>query len=325
MRCLRYDGAGGPEVIRLAEAPDPVPGPGQVLVRVAAAGLNRADVIQRRGGYPAPAGWPPDIPGLEYAGTVEAVGPGVIRWRVGDAVMGLVGGGAHAELVAVGQDEALPVPAGMDLARAAAVPEAFMTAYDALVTRARTRSGERVLVHAVGSGVGTAAVQLTRWLGAVAVGTSRTADKLERARALGLAEAVLTAEGFSTVPGGPVHVILDVLGGPAFAANLAALAPRGRLVLLGTLQGAEAAGVDLARILRGRLEVIGTVMRSRGAGEREALAREFAARVVPLFAPEGDGPGLAPVIGAEFPMADLARAHRAMERGEVFGKIVLRW
>lgn len=327
MRRIQYAGAGGVEVIVLGEGPAPNPGPRQVLVRVAAAGLNRADVLQRRGGYPAPPGWPPDVPGLEYAGTVEAVGPEATRWQPGDRVMGLVGGGAHAERLAVAEDEAIPVPRGLSFEEAAAVPEAFMTAYDALVTRARVRAGERVLVHAVGSGLGTAAVQLARWIGATAIGTSRTPDKLVRARELGLDLGIDTgAGGFAAALDRPVDVVLDVLGAAAFAENLAVLAPRGRLVLLGTLQGGVAREVDLGRILRQRLEVIGTVMRARPAEERGALAREFSSRVAPLFAAGAAGPAVfRPVIGAVFPVEEIAAAHQAMEANITFGKIVLTW
>ncbi|HMV30897.1 MAG TPA: alcohol dehydrogenase catalytic domain-containing protein, partial [Gemmatimonadales bacterium] len=156
MRSIRYTAAGGPDVIQLRDAPTPEPGPRQVRVRVHASALNRADILQRRGRYPAPAGWPADIPGLEYAGEVEALGPGVTRWQVGDRVMGLVGGGAHAEFVVVHADEAMAIPEGMAYTDAAAIPEAFLTAWDALVARGRLAAGERVLIHAVGSGVGTA-------------------------------------------------------------------------------------------------------------------------------------------------------------------------
>src|SRR3954471_3592169 len=171
MRAVIYEGAGGPEVIAIGEVPRPEVGKDHIRVRVHAAGLNRADLIQRRGQYAARAGWPANIPGLEYAGEVEAVRPGVTRWRVGDRVMGLVGGGAQAEYVVVHQDEALPIPAGLSFEAAAAIPEAFLTAYDALVTRARLQPGERVLIHAIGSGLGTAASQIAKQLGATVIGT----------------------------------------------------------------------------------------------------------------------------------------------------------
>lgn len=325
MRAIVYTAAGGPEVIALRDVPTPEPGAEQVRVRVGAAGLNRADVIQRRGRYPAPPGWPKDIPGLEYAGEVESLGPGVTRWRVADRVMGLVGGGGHAEFVVVHQDEALPIPAGMSLSDAAAIPESFLTAYDALVLRGRLQPGDRVLIHAVGSGLGTAATQLARRLGAGSVlGTSRTGEKLDRARAYGLDIGIDTSHtGFRDAVTPPVNVVLDVLGGPAFADNLAVLAPRGRLVLLGFLLGG-AVQTDIDVILRKRLEVIGTAMRTRALEERVPLVREFTERVIPWFA-GGAGAPLQPVVGATFPMSEMAAAHAFMEQNESFGKIVLTW
>jgi NADPH2:quinone reductase len=326
MRAVIYSGAGGPEVITIGEVPKPEVRPEHIRVRVHAAGLNRADLIQRRGQYPALPGWPADIPGLEYAGEVEAV-RGVSRWKVGDRVMGLVGGGAQAELVTVHQDEALPIPEGMSYAEAAAVPEAFLTAYDALVTRGRLAAGERVLIHAVGSGLGTAAAQIAKHLGATVLGTSRSADKLARALVYGLDSGIDTSRtGFrETLTDDPVHVILDVLGGPAFADNLAVLAPRGRLIMLGHLAGSRAT-TDLVPILRKRLEVIGTVMRTRGLEERIPLVQEFAARILPLFDQRIDHAApLRPVLERTYPMAELAEAHRAMESNETFGKIVVVW
>lgn len=323
MRSIRYTAAGGPDVIQLRDAPTPEPGPRQVRVRVHASALNRADILQRRGRYPAPAGWPADIPGLEYAGEVEALGPGVTRWQVGDRVMGLVGGGAHAEFVVVHADEAMAIPEGMAYTDAAAIPEAFLTAWDALVARGRLAAGERVLIHAVGSGVGTAAVQLAKRLGATAAGTSRSAAKLEQARALGLDEAIDTSgRGFGEQLDQSVDVILDVLGAPAFAANLDALAPRGRLVLLGFLQGATGE-LSLEPILRKRLEVIGTVMRTRSLEERIPLVAAFAAEVLPGFG--GSAVSLRPVVSQVFPFADIVAAHAVMERDENFGKVVLGW
>jgi putative PIG3 family NAD(P)H quinone oxidoreductase len=326
MRAVIYTGAGGPEVITIGEVPKPEVRPEHIRVRVHAAGLNRADLVQRRGQYSAPPGWPADIPGLEYAGEVEAV-RGASRWKVGDRVMGLVGGGAQAELVTVHQDETLPIPEGMSYAEAAAVPEVFLTAYDALVTRGRLAAGERVLIHAVGSGLGTAAAQTAKHLGATVLGTSRSADKLARALVYGLDTGIDTSgTGFrEALANDPVHVILDVLGGPAFADNLAVLAPRGRLIMLGHLAGGRAT-TDLAPILRKRLEVIGTMMRTRGLEERIPLVREFTARILPLFDQRIDHAApLRPVLERTYPMAELAEAHRAMESNETFGKIVVVW
>jgi NADPH:quinone reductase len=325
MRAVIYSGAGGPEVIGIGEVPKPEVRPEHIRVRVRAAGLNRADLIQRRGQYAAPPGWPADIPGLEYAGEVEAV-RGVSKWKVGDRVMGLVGGGAQAELVTVHQDEALSVPAGLSFAEAAAIPEAFLTAFDALVARGRLAAGERVLIHAVGSGVGTAAAQIAKHLGATVLGTSRSADKLARATVYGLDVGIDTSRsGFRDAVGDPVDVVLDVLGGPAFADNLAVLAPRGRLILLGFLAGGRTTA-DLGPILRKRLEVIGTVMRTRGPEERAPLVRTFAERMLPLFdyRVEHAAP-LRPVLERTYPMAELAEAHRALEANETFGKVVVTW
>jgi NADPH2:quinone reductase len=325
MRAVIYSGAGGPEVISIGDVPKPEVRPGYIRVRVHAAGLNRADLIQRRGQYAAPHGWPADIPGLEYAGEVEAVRQ-ASRWKVGDRVMGLVGGGAQAELLTVHEDEALPIPEGLSYTEAAAIPEVFLTAYDALVTRGRLGPGERVLIHAVGSGVGTAAAQVARHLGATVLGTSRSAEKLARALVYGLDVGIDTARGgFVDAVGDPVHVVLDVLGGPAFPDNLAVLAPRGRLVMLGFLAGSRTTA-DLGPILRKRLEVIGTVMRTRTLEERIPLVREFTERMLPLFDQriEHAAP-LRPVLERVYSIGELAEAHRVMEGNETFGKIVVTW
>lgn len=326
MRAIVYTAVGGPEVIAVREVPTPVPGPGQIRVRVKAAGLNRADVYQRRGGYPAPPGWPADIPGLEYAGDVDALGAGVSHWRLGDRVMGLVGGGGQAEAVVVRQQEALPLPANLSYAEGAAIPEVFYTAYDALVARGRLAAGERVLIHAVGSGVGTAAAQIARHLGATVIGTSRSATKLARAQTYGVDVGIDTSRtDFEEAVGDPVHVVLDVLGAGALAANLGVLARRGRLVILGLMAGRRGE-IDLEPVLKKRLEIIGSVMRSRGPEERAALAAEFAERMLPLFEPrDGRAPILRPVLERAYPMERLAEAHEVMERNENFGKLVGEW
>lgn len=321
MRAVLFDGAGGPEVIRLGEVPKPAVAPGQVRVRVHAAALNRADLVQRRGHYPAPSGWPSDIPGLEFAGEVEAVRDDVSRWDVGDRVMGLVGGGGQAEYVVVHEDELIPIPGGIDYAHAAAIPESFLTAYDALSVRARLRAGERLLIHAVGSGLGTAAAQVARRIGVTVIGTSRNADKLARATVFGVDQGIDTSGGsFRDAVREPVDVVLDVLGGRAFGDNLAVLAPLGRLVLLGLLAG-RMAQLDLDLILRKRLQVIGTVMRTRSLDERTALAREFTDVMVPLF----EHGVLRPVVDRVIRMTEVPAAHALLERNETFGKVVAVW
>jgi putative PIG3 family NAD(P)H quinone oxidoreductase len=340
VRAIVYRGAGGVQVISLATVPDPIAGTEQIRVRVRAAGLNRADLLQRQGRYPAPAGWPADIPGLEYAGEVETLGSGVKRWKLGDRVMGLVGGGAQAEFVVVHESEVLAAPEGLSWPDVAAIPESFLTAYDALVTRGRLKAGDAVLVHAVASGLGTAAVQIAKALHARVLGTSRTPAKLAQLEGLGLDLAIDTSGGsFREQLSFPVQVVLDVLGGPAFQDNLAVLAPRGRLVMLGFLQGPLARDANLDVILRKRLEVIGTAMRTRGLEERAQLAAEFSRAVLPLFGPhvlsdepmhsmshpDRRGALLKPIVHRVFPMAEAGGAHEAMERNESFGKIVLVW
>lgn len=327
MRAAWYNGDGDTSVIELRDVAIPAPGPHEIRVRVHAAGLNRADLLQRLGRYPAPPGWPSQIPGLEYAGTVELRGPGASRWQTGDRVMGLVGGGAHAETVVVREEEAMPIPRTLSYAEAAAIPEAFLTAWDALVHRAGVSMGDRVLIHAVGSGVGTAAVQLARMLGARTIGTSRTASKLDRLMELGLDEGIDTSTGpFLAQLGEPVNALIDCLGGPMVNDNLAALLPRGRLVLIGHLLGSRSE-LDLGLVLRQRLEIVGTVMRSRGQAERATLVREFVQEVLPAFviSPGGEGARLRPIVDTVLPMTELARAHQLMEANATFGKVVLTW
>lgn len=325
-RAVKIRGAGGVEVLHIEEIEVREPGPHEVLVEVAAAGLNRADTLQRRGMYPAPPGAPPDVPGLEYAGTVAALGPGVTATKIGNRVMGIVSGGGMATHVVVHEREIVHVPEGLTLEQAAAVPEVFFTAYDALFTQGKLALGETVLVHAVGSGVGTAALQLAHTAGARVIGTSRTQDKLDRCRELGLVHGVL-AEGarfhqavHEHTGGAGVDLVLDVVGAAYLEENVRALAVRGRMVMLG-LMGGMAGSLPLGLMLNKRLTVTGSVLRARPLEEKAALAQELAARVVPLFA-RGQ---LAPVVGEVLPMSEIAAAHERMEKNETFGKIVLRW
>jgi NADPH:quinone reductase len=326
MKAIVITGAGGPDVLRLSEAPEPEAGPGQVAVRVAATAVNRADLLQRQGHYPAPDGWPPHIPGLEYAGVVEALGAGVTGLAPGDRVMGLVGGGAYAERVVVAAGEAVRVPDGLSLEEAAAVPEVFITAQDALATRLCLAPGEALLIHAVGSGVGTAALQLARAWGGRVLGTSRTGWKLDRARELGLDLAMETDDGrfadrvMEATDGRGVDAILDLVGGGYLEENLRSLATLGRQVVVGLTAG-RTATLDLGALLRKRLTLVGTVLRSRPGPERLAVARAFADDVVPLLA---DG-RVRPVIHAILPAADAARAHALVESNQTFGKVVLTW
>ena len=316
---------GAPDVLEIRDVPTPTPALDQVLVRVRASALNRADLLQRRGNYPPPPGAPTDIPGIEFAGEVAALGPGAREWKEGDRVFGLIGGGAHAEYVAVHERTLARVPAALDWATAGAVPEAYMTAHDALL-QADARPGETVLVHAIGSGVGIASAQLARAFGLACLGTARTADKLERARAHGMSAgftagtdlAPLAAFVREHTAGRGVDVVLDLAGGPYAAASLEAMAPGGRLILIGLVAG-NRAELDLGRILRGRLTVRGTVMRARPLEERILVTRRFAREVVPLLATGA----VAPVIDARYPLARIVEAHERLESNVTFGKVVV--
>lgn len=323
---VTHGGVDGLEVRNVADPPSPTAD--RVRVRVHAAGLNRADILQRKGRYPAPPGFPQDIPGLEFAGEVEAIGEEVRAWKVGQRVFGVTAGGAQADLVVVPESTLAEVPAQLDWAQAAAMPEVFITAHDALFTRADLRMGERALIHAAGSGVGTAAVQLAHATGATVFATSRTANKLERLRDLGLGldesiavgddpAAFVKAVRAKTNDAG-VDVILDLVGGPYFPANLEALAPRGRLICVGTTAGARSE-IDLGLVLRKRLQITGTVLRARSIAEKAEATWRFAAHVLPMVEP-----GLVrPVIDRTYPLAEVRAAHERMESNVSFGKIVL--
>jgi NADPH:quinone reductase len=326
MRAVVITAPGGVEVLEVQDRPRPEPGVGQIRVRVHASALNRADLMQREGHYPAPPGAPADIPGLEYAGEVDAVGPGATMWSPGMRVMGIVGGGAHAEHLCVHEREAIPIPGSTSYHDAAAVPEAFLTAYDALVNRAMLRAGERVLVHAVGSGVGTAALQIARAAGATVFGTSRTAAKLERATALGLHHAVDAStdawpQAVAQIAGPEgIHAVIDLVGGDYLGGNLQVLAVRGRLVVVGLTKGSRAM-LDMRTLLSRRITMIGTVLRARPLEEKIALARAFTEQMVPLF----ESGTLTPIVDRVMRFSDIRAAHETMAGDGTFGKIVLRW
>ena len=318
---------GGPDVLEIQDVPKPQPKQDEVLVRVRSTALNRADLLQRLGRYAAPPDAPQNIPGLEFAGDVAEFGANAHRWQIGDRVCGIVGGGAHAEYVTTHQDAVFEVPPNLEWSAAGAVPEVFITAHDAL-QQAGFKAGENVLVHAVGSGVGLAATQLVRALGGRAFGTSRTPDKIERAKQFGLeagyiipdpgALTGLSAFAESVTGRGGFDVVLDLNGGPYFAASLEAMALRGRIVLIGGVAGGKA-DVDLYQILGKRLHIIGTVLRARSLQEKIAITTAFAQEVVPLLANEC----VQSVIDSVFPLEKIADAHRRLESNETFGKVVV--
>ena len=326
MRAVVFDGQGGPEVLRIAELPDPRPSRGEVVVRVRAAAVNRADLLQRRGLYPPPPGTRADAPGLELAGEVAALGEGVTRVAVGDRVMAIAPGEAQAEVAVAHERMLVPVPAALSLEEAGAAMEAFLTAHDALFTIGGLRPGWPVLIHAAGSGVATAALQLVRAAGATAIGTSRTPEKLERARALGLAHGIhvdgarpaFAAEVRRLTGGDGVPLIVDFVGGPYLAENLAALATGGRLVAVGTLGGGSAT-LELPVLMRSRASVVGTVLRARPPEEKIRATRLFTAEVLPLLA----AGRVRPVVDAVYPLDRVREAHERLERNDSFGKLVL--
>lgn len=326
MRAVIITRPGGPEVLELRSVPAPVPGVHEVLVRVHATALNRADLLQRQGKYPAPPGSPQDIPGMELAGEVVGHGPDARRWPVGARVFGIVGGGAYAELVAVHEDALAEIPPGLSWTAAAAVPEAFITAHDALVTQGGMHASDMVLIHAVASGVGLAGVQLARAWGATPYGTTRTADKLSQARDLGLADGIVLTDGLDALEpavkrwtnGHGIDVTLELVGGPYFVASIAAAAHKGRIILVGTMGGATA-DISLGLVMRKRLMIRGTMLRSRSIAEKIDATARFAADVVPLFATKK----IQPVVDCVMPLDQIAEAHRRMESNQTFGKIVM--
>jgi NADPH:quinone reductase len=327
MKAVAITKHGGTEGLEVREVETlPRPTADRVRVRVHAAALNRADVLQRMGHYPAPPGYPQNIPGLEFAGEVDEVGEQAGLWERGQRVFGITAGGAQAEYVVVPENHLAAIPANLDWAEAAAVPEVFITAHDALFTRAQLYPGETMLVHAAGSGVGSAAIQLTRAVGAKAFGTSRSVDKLERAKEFGLSQAVVVSDDPKAfveavekwTAGRGVNVIIDLVGAKYLEANLNALAVKGRLVFVGTTAGTQAM-LDFSIVMRKRLRMVGTVLRARSNEEKATATRLFAEQVIPLLA---DGT-IRPVVDRVYSLEDVRDAHLRMEANENFGKIVL--
>lgn len=327
MRAAVITRTGGPEVLEIHDVPRPIPREGEVLVRVRASALNRADLLQRQGRYPAPPGAPASIPGLEIAGEVDDVAAGVSMWSAGDRVFGIIGGGGNAEYAVIRADELARIPDGMSWEDAAAVPEAFITAHDALMTQAGMRFDETVLVHAAGSGVGLAAVQLVRAFGGRCFGTARSAHKIDRARDYGLADGLVVGDDPAAIAeqvrrwtgDKGVDVVLDLVGGAYMPANVESAAMLGRIILIGLLAG-RSATLNLGTVLTRRLTIRGTVLRTRPAREKAAATEAFAKDVLPLLA-RGD---VRPVVDRVLPLDRIREAHALLESNETFGKVVLR-
>ncbi|MCC6929202.1 MAG: NAD(P)H-quinone oxidoreductase [Gemmatimonadaceae bacterium] len=317
---------GPSDVLELREVPTPTPAAHDVLVRVHASALNRADLAQRVGRYAAPSGVPADIPGLEFAGEIAATGSDVSRWRSGDRVFGLVGGGAHAEYVVVHERTIARIPDALPWHEAAAIPEAFLTAYDAMVTQGAMRAGDFVLVHAVASGVGLAAVQVAKAWGARAFGTTRSADKLAIASSLGMEDGIALPDSPAPLVdavrawsgGNGADVVLDLVGGGYVAPSVDAAAFKGRVILVGAMGGADAR-FDGRQVLFKRLRLQGTTMRSRSLAERIAVADVFTSEIIPRVE-RGE---LRPVIDTVYSFALVADAHRRLESNDTTGKLIL--
>lgn len=324
MRAVVIREPGGPEVLELRDVPDPVPARGEVRIRVRATAVNRADILQRLGRYPAPPGAPPDIPGLEIAGEVDTVGDGVDDVAPGARVFGLVGGGGYAEYAVTHARTIAPVPEQTTFREAAAIPEAFITAWDALIRQAHLTAGETVLVHAVASGVGTAALQIANTVGARPIGTTRTENKLPVAHALGLVDGIVVDRGMfsdavlTRTDGRGVDVVLDLVGGPYVAQDLACLAPKGRIVIASTAAGAKAE-VDLGLLMHKRARLLGTTLRARPLEDKIVAANDLKWHVTPLLA-RGV---VRAVIDRVLPLAKVAEAHQAVQSNATCGKVVL--
>ena len=323
MTAIEIAEPGGPEVLRPTERRRPEPGLGEVLIEVAAAGVNRPDVLQRMGGYPPPPG-ASEIPGLEIAGTVVAVGSGAHGWRVGDRACALVTGGGYAEYCVAPTAQCLPVPAGFDMIEAATLPETYFTVWTNVFQRGRLQGGERFLVHGGSSGIGTTAIQIADQRGARVFATAGSAEKCAACERLGAERAINhREEDFVAVikeltDGEGVDVILDMVGGDYIARNIAALRREGRLVLIAFLHGSMVT-LDFLPIMLKRITVTGSTLRPRSIEEKSAIAAELKREVWPLL----EAGRIGPVIDSTYPLAEAAEGHRRMEAGAHIGKIVL--
>ena len=323
MRAVVLRSHGGPDVLQFEDVASPVIGEQDILVTVAATALNRADLLQRMGFYPNPFPSGPEIPGLEFAGTVAAIGDKVTVWAVGDHVMGITSGGAYAEQLAINERQAMAVPSGMSLHDAAGIPEVFITAWDALVVQGGLTSGRWAMVHAGASGVGTAAIQICKAIGARIVVTC-SGGKVEACRSLGADVVVdygtqdFVAEVATATAGKGVDVILDVIGGDYVERNVASLAVKGHIIQVGVMAG-KPVSFNVGLLLGKRASITGTVLRARPLEEKIAISQRFAAEMLPLF----DSGHLKPVIDSTYAFADIASAHEYMATNGNVGKIVI--
>lgn len=323
MKAVEITSFGPPDVLRVVERPDPFPAPDEILIDVHGAGVNRPDVIQRYGKYPPPPG-ASDIPGLEVAGVVAALGSDVTGWAIGDPICALVAGGGYAERAAVPQEQCLPIPKGLTAIQAAGIPETFFTVWTNVFQRGKLQAGETILIHGGTSGIGTTAIQLAKAFGAQVLATAGSDDKCEAVRTLGAALAFnyktqdWVAEGKRATGGHGVHLILDIVGGDYIARNLDLLAVEGRLVQIAFLKSSKAE-IDFSMLMRKRLTMTGSTLRPRTPAEKGVIARQLHEQVWPLL----ESGAVAPVIHKVFPLAEAAAAHRLMEESTHIGKIIL--
>jgi NADPH:quinone reductase len=323
MRQVIFDGAGGPDVIRIAEAPVPKPGPAKVLIEVAAAGVNRPDCLQRAGNYPPPPG-ESDVPGMEVGGHVAALGEGVMGLRLGEAVCALVGSGGYAEYALADAPLCLPVPSGLSVIEAAGLPETFFTVFDNVFTRGRLKAGERILIHGGSSGIGSTAIQLAKAFGATVIVTAGSPEKCAFCRALGADHAIDYkredfVEAVKRIDKRGVDLILDMVGGSYIQKNLSILALEGRLVQIAFLQSSVVENFNFMPLMLKRLTMMGSTMRSRTLAQKAGVATALRENVWPLIE-EGSAK---PVIHATFPLEDARQAHELMESSSHVGKILL--
>jgi NADPH2:quinone reductase len=322
MKAVHFDRPGGPDVLRVVDRPTPSPGRGEVLIRVQAAGVNRPDILQRLGGYTPPPG-ASDILGLEVAGTIAAVGDDEPRWRPGDTVCALLAGGGYAEYCVAPSGQCLPIPPGLSVESAAAIPETYFTVWTNLFQQAKLSSDETVLIHGGSSGIGTTAIQLARAFGATPIATAGSDDKVAACERLGATGINYRSADFvervrELTAGRGVDVVLDIVGGDYLQRNLDCMARHGRLVQIGLL-GSAKAQITLSTVMQKRLTITGSLLRPRSVEEKAAIARDLEARVWPLLAIRH----VAPIVDRTLPLAGAAEAHRLLEAGEVVGKIVL--
>jgi NADPH:quinone reductase len=324
MKAVEISEFGPPEVLKVVERPDPIPAPGEILIDVAAAGINRPDVIQRLGKYPPPPG-ASDIPGLEVAGVVASLGEGVEGWSIGDPICALVAGGGYAERAAVPQEQCLPIPKGLTAIQASGIPETFFTVWTNVFQRGKLKAGETILIHGGTSGIGTTAIQLAKAFGARVFATAGSDEKCEAVRKLGAEEAFnyrtvdWVAEGKRVTDGRGMNVVLDIVGGDYIARNLDLLSLEGRLLQISFLKSPRAE-LDFSVMMRKRLWITGSTLRPRTPEEKGVIARDLLAQVWPLL----EKGTVAPVIHKVFPFAEAAAAHRLMEESAHIGKLILR-